>query len=65
MHQFLRTAPAEAIPPPPQVQPPPQRAEAIKNAKEQGNVGLSWNLPLFKLNIDGAGAGVELKTAWN
>lgn len=38
MHQFLRTAPAEAIPPPPNVQPPPQRAEMIKNAKEAGNV---------------------------
>ncbi|WVR04417.1 hypothetical protein IAU60_001419 [Kwoniella sp. DSM 27419] len=37
MHQFLRTAPAEAIPPPPNVQPPPQRAEAIKAMKEQGN----------------------------
>lgn len=38
MHQFLRSAPAEAIPPPPNVPPPPQRAEMIKNAKEQGNV---------------------------
>lgn len=38
MHQFLRSAPAEAIPPPPNVQPPPQRAEMIKAAKEQGNV---------------------------
>jgi len=41
MHQFLRTAPAEAIPPPPNVQPPPQRAEVIKNAKEAGNVRAS------------------------
>lgn len=41
MQQFLRTAPAEAIPPPPNVQPPPQRAEMIKNAKEAGNVGSS------------------------
>lgn len=38
MHQFLRTAPPEAIPPPPNVPAPPQRAEMIKNAKEQGNV---------------------------
>ncbi|ORX34371.1 hypothetical protein BD324DRAFT_583396 [Kockovaella imperatae] len=37
MHQFLRGAPDEAIPPPPNVQPPPQRAEMIKNMKEQGN----------------------------
>lgn len=38
MHQFMRSAPPEAIPPPPQVQPPPHRAEAIKQAKEAGNV---------------------------
>ncbi|OCF37583.1 translocation protein SEC72 [Kwoniella heveanensis BCC8398] len=37
LHQFLRAAPKEAIPPPPNVQPPPQRAEAIKQLKEQGN----------------------------
>lgn len=41
MHQFMRSAPPEAIPPPPQVQPPPHRAEAIKQAKEAGNVSLS------------------------
>ena len=40
MHQFMRSAPPEAIPPPPQVQPPPHRAEAIKQAKEAGNVRL-------------------------
>ena len=38
MHQFLRMAPAEAIPPPPNMAPPPQRAESIKQAKEAGNV---------------------------
>ena len=38
MHQFLKNAPDEAIPPPPNVQPPAQRAEMIKNMKEQGNV---------------------------
>lgn len=38
MHQFMRGAPPEAIPPPPNVQAPPQRAEMIKNAKEAGNV---------------------------
>ena len=38
LHQFLRNAPVEAIPPPPNVAPPPQRAEAVKNLKEQGNV---------------------------
>lgn len=38
-HQFMRGAPPEAIPPPPNVPAPPQRAEQIKNAKEQGNVG--------------------------
>jgi translocation protein SEC72 len=44
MHQFLRTAPPEAIPPPPNVPPPPQRAEMVKNAKEQGNVSAEWYL---------------------
>jgi translocation protein SEC72 len=38
MHQFMRGAPPEAIPPPPNMQVPPQRAEMVKNAKEQGNV---------------------------
>jgi hypothetical protein len=38
MHQFLRAAPTDAIPPPPNVAPPPQRAEQIKAAKEAGNV---------------------------
>lgn len=38
LHQFLRMAPSDAIPPPPQVQPLPQRAEQIKMMKEQGNV---------------------------
>ncbi|GFZ49154.1 hypothetical protein JCM24511_06904 [Saitozyma sp. JCM 24511] len=37
MHQFLRAAPTDAIPPPPNVAPPPQRAEQIKAAKEAGN----------------------------
>ncbi|CAD6566132.1 MAG: hypothetical protein TREMPRED_002199 [Tremellales sp. Tagirdzhanova-0007] len=47
MHQFLRTAPAEAIPPPPNVQPAPQRAEMIKTAKEAGNTAFkSQNFPL-------------------
>lgn len=45
MQQFMRAAPADAIPPPPNMQPPPQRAEMIKNAKEQGNVSAgSWSL---------------------
>lgn len=38
LHQFLRFAPAEAIPPPPNVAPPPQRAQAVTNLKEAGNV---------------------------
>jgi translocation protein SEC72 len=38
MHQFLRAAPTDAIPPPPNVAPPPQRAEQIRAAKEAGNV---------------------------
>ncbi|OXM79594.1 translocation protein SEC72 [Cryptococcus neoformans Bt63] len=37
LHQFLRFAPAEAIPPPPNVAPPPQRAQAVTNLKEAGN----------------------------
>lgn len=41
MHQYLHTAPPEAIPPPPNMQPAPQRAEMIKSAKEQGNVSPS------------------------
>ncbi|KAI9635493.1 uncharacterized protein MKK02DRAFT_44183 [Dioszegia hungarica] len=38
MQQFMRAAPTDAIPPPPNMAPPPQRAEMIKNAKEQGNL---------------------------
>lgn len=38
MFNFLRNAPVEAIPPPPNAPVPPQRAEAIKQAKEAGNV---------------------------
>ena len=38
MHQFLRAAPGDAVPPPPSVPAPPQRAEMIKAAKEAGNV---------------------------
>ncbi|WVO19230.1 uncharacterized protein IAS62_000509 [Cryptococcus decagattii] len=37
LHQFLRFAPAEAIPPPPNVAPPPQRAQAVTNLKDAGN----------------------------
>ncbi|KAK4689780.1 translocation protein SEC72, partial [Tremellales sp. Uapishka_1] len=47
MHQFLRTAPSEAVPPPPNVQPPPQRADQIKTAKEAGNTAFkAQNFPL-------------------
>jgi translocation protein SEC72 len=38
MFNFLKGAPAEAIPPPPNAPTQPQRAEAIKQAKEAGNV---------------------------
>ena len=38
LNLYMRMAPDEAIPPPPNVQPAPQRAEIIKNLKEQGNV---------------------------
>lgn len=38
MSNFLKGAPAEAIPPPPNAPTQPQRAEAIKQAKEAGNV---------------------------
>ena len=40
MQQFLKDAPAEAVPPPPNMQPPQGRADAIKNAKDAGNVSL-------------------------
>jgi translocation protein SEC72 len=38
MFGFLKSAPTEAIPPPPNAPVPPQRAEAIKSAKDAGNV---------------------------
>lgn len=38
MFGFLKSAPSEAIPPPPNAPVPPQRAEAIKAAKDAGNV---------------------------
>lgn len=41
MFGFLKNAPSEAIPPPPNAPVPPQRAEAIKQAKEAGNVSRS------------------------
>jgi hypothetical protein len=49
MFNFLKGAPAEAIPPPPNAPTQPQRAEAIKQAKEAGNVGLSVLLQYPKL----------------
>jgi hypothetical protein len=42
MFNFLKGAPAEAIPPPPNAPTQPQRAEAIKQAKEAGNVRGVW-----------------------
>jgi translocation protein SEC72 len=42
MQQFLKDAPAEAVPPPPNMQPPQGRADAIKNAKDAGNVSESY-----------------------
>jgi translocation protein SEC72 len=40
MHQYLREAPPEAIPPPPNMPPQPQRAAQIKAAKDHGNVSV-------------------------
>ena len=40
MQQFLKDAPTEAVPPPPNMQPPQGRADAIKNAKDAGNVSV-------------------------
>ncbi|ODN75402.1 hypothetical protein L202_06559 [Cryptococcus amylolentus CBS 6039] len=37
IHQFLRFAPVEAIPPPPNVKPQPQRAQMVMALKDQGN----------------------------
>ncbi|WVQ76807.1 hypothetical protein IAR50_006481 [Cryptococcus sp. DSM 104548] len=37
LHQFLRFAPVEAIPPPPNVKPQPQRAQMVMALKDQGN----------------------------
>ena len=49
MFNFLKGAPAEAIPPPPNAPTQPQRAEAIKQAKEAGNVGHTQLLGYPKL----------------
>ena len=49
MFNFLKGAPAEAIPPPPNAPTQPQRAEAIKQAKEAGNVGHTLLLGYPKL----------------
>lgn len=46
MQQFMRSAPPEAIPPPPSVAPAPGRAEAIKGVKDQGNVSIRFLMSL-------------------
>lgn len=51
LHQFLRFAPAEAIPPPPNVAPPPQRAQAVTNLKDAGNVCIVFLSPCNKYDI--------------
>lgn len=51
LHQFLRFAPAEAIPPPPNVGPPPQRAQAVTNLKDAGNVCIVFLSPCNKYDI--------------
>ncbi|EIW68708.1 hypothetical protein TREMEDRAFT_23695, partial [Tremella mesenterica DSM 1558] len=43
LHQFLKAAPADAVPPPPNVPPPPQRATVVKQLKEQGNTAFKSN----------------------
>nr|ODO01031.1 translocation protein SEC72 [Cryptococcus depauperatus CBS 7855] len=37
LFQFLKMAPSDAVPPPPNVMPPPQKAQNVTNLKDSGN----------------------------